>query len=352
MLQQWKDVLIDSGAQFSDDTLVSFDDTNKTNNTLQQGDVMCDLSQVGIIRVTGDDATDFLQNQLTNDINLVTESKGQLSAWCNPKGRTIATFIIHKRQDAYYLTLSKDLMGYVLKRLSMYVMRSKVVLEDVTESLVHFGFAGSPATLECLSSANDWKLNSENYSSVIDGNVSIIKIPSPAGENASSRYEVIGELEDATRLWNSLRAYAQPVNSDTWSYLNIASGLPVVSADSQEAWIPQMLNLQIIDGVSFKKGCFPGQEIVARLKYLGKNKRRAFRLELDTDTLPTVGELIVAEGESAEAGKVLNAALNPEGKVEVLAVLKIAMADKPLSLGDVTGPSAKVLELPFSVDEE
>jgi len=339
MLQQWKALLVESGAQFSDDTLVSFGDTEKERSIIPEGDILCDLSHTGIIKVTGDDATDFLQNQLTNDIKRVTESKAQLSAWCNPKGRTIATFIIHKRQDTYYLTLSADLMEYVLKRLSMYVMRSKVVLEDVTESIVHFGFTGSPA-LETV------ELGSDDYAATIDGELSIITIP-----GTTPRYEVIGEMEDATRLWKQLREHATPVNNEAWTYLNIANGLPVVTQASQEAWIPQMLNLQIIDGVSFKKGCFPGQEIVARLKYLGKNKRRAFRLEIDTDSIPSVGELIMAEGESAEAGKVLNAAFNPDGKVEVLAVLKIAMADKPLTLGDAEGPTAKVLELPFAVDE-
>ncbi|MEE9350914.1 MAG: folate-binding protein [Thiotrichaceae bacterium] len=346
MLQPWKQLLIDTGAEFVDDKLVSFGNPESERKIPPQGDMICDLSHLGLIRVQGEDATDFLQNQLTNDIKLVTASKAQLSAWCNPKGRTIATFIIHKNQDAYYLSLSADLMEYVLKRLQMYVMRAKVELTDVTETIVHFGFSGAHI-LEDWDAGSDGELASDDYGVAKAGNLSIIKTP-----GVEPRYEVVGEFEEASKLWQKINAHAEPVSGEAWNYLNIAAGLPVVAKASQEVWIPQMLNLQIIDGVNFQKGCFPGQEIVARLKYLGKNKRRAFRLEIATDQVPEIGELIIAEGESAEAGKVLNAVLNPAGSVEVLAVLKIAMADKPLFLATTDGASAKVLELPFSVDEE
>ncbi len=345
MLQQWKQLLIDTGAEFADDKLVSFGNPDQERKASSQASVMCDLSHIGMIRVEGEDAADFLQNQLTNDIKFVTDSKAQLSAWCNPKGRTIATFIIHKRGDSYYLSLSADLIEYVLKRLRMYVMRSKVVLEDVTESIVHFGFAGSKI-VEGWQSCCEGELVSDDYAVITTDNLSVIRIP-----GIEPRYEVVGEFEDASQLWQKLNARVAPVSGDIWTYLNIASGLPVVTQASQEAWIPQMLNLQIIEGVNFQKGCFPGQEIVARLKYLGKNKRRVFRLEIATDEVPDVGELIIAEGEVAEAGKVLNAVLNPDGKVEVLAVLKIAMADKPLFLASAEGASAQVLELPFAVEE-
>ena len=345
MLQQWKTILIDSGAEFANDKIVSFGNPDRERRIPPQGDILCDLSHMGMIRVQGEDATEFLQNQLTNDIQQVTDTKGQLSAWCNPKGRTIATFIIHKRQGAYYLTLSADLIAYVLKRMQMYIMRSKVTLEDMTESMVHFGFAGSHI-LEDWNACCDGDLITTDYDVTAFGNLSIIKIP-----GVEPRFEAIGELDDAISLWQKLNVRAAPVSGEIWDYLNIASGLPVVTQKSQEAWIPQMLNLQIINGVSFKKGCFPGQEIVARLKYLGKNKRRTFRLEIATDKIPDIGELILADDEAVEAGKVLNSALNPDGKAEVLAVLKIAMAEKPLFLGDTTKATAKLLELPFSIDE-
>jgi folate-binding protein YgfZ len=162
----------------------------------------------------------------------------------------------------------------------------------------------------------------------------------------------MGDFEDAAKLWEKLHVRATPVSGEAWNYLNIASGLPVVTEASREAWVAQMLNLQIIDAISFKKGCFPGQEVVARLKYLGKTKRRLYRLEFATDVVPNIGESVIAEGEDAEAGQVVNAVLNPDGKVEVLAVLKIAMADRSLHLADSNGATGQILELPYATDDE
>lgn len=346
MLQEWRKVLEDTGAEFDGDRLVSYGNPERERRIVPQGDVVCDLSGIGLIKVAGEDATDFLQSQLTNDISLVTESQAQLSAWCNPKGRTIATFLIHKRGDAYYLSLSADLMENVLKKLRMYVLRSKVELEDVTGSVVHFGTAGSHIDQD-WDDCCDGDLPTDDYGANVIGNLSIIKIPGEV-----SRYELFGDLEDSSRLWQKLNVRAAPVSAVSWSYLNIASGLPMVTLQSSEVWIPQMLNLQIINGVSFKKGCFPGQEVVARLKYLGKNKRRVYRVGFATDQVPAVGELVVVEGGETEAGKILNAELNPDGKLEALAVLRIGMADQDLFLGSVDGPAGTLLELPFAADED
>lgn len=347
MLQQWKQLLDNAGGEFVNDVLVSFGNPDNERKISPQGDIVCDLSHVGIIRVQGADAADFLQNQLTNDINLVTESQAQLSAWCNHKGRTIATFLVYKHDDSYYLTLSADLMEFVLKRLQMFVMRSVVQLEAVTESMVHFGFSGSQI-LQDWDECCDVALPEQDYGVVVAGSLSIIKVP-----GVEPRYEVMGLFDDASRLWDKLTVRAAPVSGEVWNYLNIASGVAVVEEASREAWIPQMLNFQVINGVSFSKGCFPGQEVVARLKYLGKTKRRIFRLEFAADVVPAVGESVAAEGESAEAGKIVNAVLNPGGKVEALAVLKIAMVEdgKQLFLGDEGGASAKVLQLPYSTDD-
>lgn len=356
MLQQWKQLLEKSGAEFPEDSLVSFGKPDHELKALSQGNILCDLSHVGIIQVQGADAADFLQNQLTNDVNLVTESQAQLSAWCNHKGRTIATFLVHKQGDNYYLTLSADLMDFVLKRLQMFVMRSAVQLEAVTESVVHFGFSGSQI-LQHWNNCCDVALPDQDYSVEVSGDLSIIKIP-----GVEPRYEVIAPFDTASLLWGKLNAHSTSVSGKAWDYLNIASGIPVIKEASREAWIPQMLNFHIIDGVSFKKGCFPGQEVVARLKYLGKTKRRIFRLEFATDVIPEIGTSVVAEGESTEAGKVVNAALNPAGNVEALAVLKIAMAEaeKELSLGNtdeidgvdgIKGAKATLLELPYATEE-
>jgi len=348
MQQEWKDNLLDSGAEFDNIGCISFAHAEPNVHT---DNILCDLSHRGLIRVQGEDATAFLQNQLTNDINQVSATRGQLSAWCTPKGRALATFVIHQHDDVYYLALSADKVEVTLKRLRMYVMMSKVVLEDVQQQSVHFALAGKGVPKHLNDYGID-QLPEADYEMIQHNNVRIMRLPSETPH--FELYADVADIAAAKDLWNALRKNVDvtPVSDNVWRYLNIVSGLPRVNAASSEAWIPQMLNLQVIDGVSFTKGCFPGQEIVARLKYLGKNKRRLYRLLLDTEQLPDTGTLIAAENEPTEAGKVLNAALNPEGQVEVLAVLKIAMAEnKMLYLAEQGGATVTVLELPYAIDD-
>ena len=147
MKPDWKHFLVDCGAEFEGDSLVSFGNPERERRIPPQGAILCDLSHFGLITVAGEDAATFLQGQLTNDIQQVTDTHSQLSAYCTPKGRVLATFFITKRQGMYYLSMAKDLLEPTLKRLRMYVMRSKVALEDASMSLVHFGFAAPDGDL-------------------------------------------------------------------------------------------------------------------------------------------------------------------------------------------------------------
>lgn len=347
MNQQWKKHLIENGAEFEGDVLVSYGNPERERRIPPQGDIICDLSQMGLISVSGEDATAFLQNQFTNDITHVTDEKGQLSAWCNPKGRVLATFVIHKNNGTYYLSLAADLVEFVLKRLRMYVLMSKVVLEDVSQSVIRFGASGEHIEEDWGLCCQEKGLPKQDYDVVSSAHLSVMRIP-----GSVPRFEIFGEYAEALELWQKLNVRAAPINVEGWVYQNIAAGVPHVSEASMEAWIPQMLNLQIIDGVNFKKGCFPGQEVVARLKYLGKNKRRIFRMTFATDKLPAIGTVIVTADKGEDAGKVLNAVINPDGELELLAVLKIAEADKPLCLGSQDGIAGKVVALPYAVEEE
>jgi folate-binding protein YgfZ len=344
MKLEWKNFLIDNGAEFEGDALVSFGNPERERRIPPQGDIICDLSHMGLISVHGDDASSFLQNLLTNDINNVSETSAQLSAWCTPKGRVLASFYIFQRNGTYYISVSADLLEATIKRLRMYVLMAKVTLEDASESLVHFGFAGSRAEQELADIIGDIP---QNVNDVVqkDG-LTIIR---QAG--SVSRFELVGELDDAKYMWGKLNVRSAPVHHQSWDYLSIEAGIATITEASSEAWIPQMLNYHIIDGVSFKKGCYPGQEVVARLKYLGKSKRRIYRLQIDTDKLPLTGDKLFAKGSDADAGTIVNAVINPAGKAEVLAVLKIAEADKSLRLGSGDGPSVTMLDLPYRIEE-
>lgn len=358
MNPDWKAFLQDKGAEFISydesveeerkvEKLAFFDDPESELKISSKGLLLCNPSERGLIKVNGEDAEDFLQNQLTNDIRNVTENSYQESAWCSPKGRIIANFQLFKKDSDYYLALSADLIPHVIKKLRMYVMMSKVVLEDVTDSFIHFTFAGEQAD-NYLSDFLDIKLASNSTTSHQD---SITLLHSTISGADIPRFDIfINDLESAKTLWSECNKVATAFSGNGTRYLNIIAGKPEINAASSEAWIPQMVNYIHVDGVDFKKGCYPGQEVVARLNYLGKTKRRMYRLEIDSDSLPGVGANIKSE-KDAQAGKILNAVLLENNRVEALAILKIADATNPLTLA-ANDAKISLLDLPYGVDDE
>lgn len=342
MKAEWKNFLIDHGAEFAGDSLISFGNPERERRIPPQGAILCDLAHFGLISVSGDDATAFLQGQLTNDINQVSDTQSQLSAYCTPKGRVLATFFITKRHGIYYLSVARDLLEPIMKRLRMYVMRSKVILEDASASLVHFGYAapdGDKRLQEILGTAP-----AQAYETLQINSLTIMRQPAPI-----PRFKILGELDEAKKLWERLNVNAACVGRSSWEYFNVMSGVPMVTQASSEAWVPQMLNMHLVNGVSFNKGCFPGQEIVARLKYLGKSKRQMYRIGIPHCVdVPAVGTNLASDTD-AEAGTILNATLNPDGYVEALAVMKIAEVSNPLRFGEY---HVNVLELPYALETE
>jgi len=304
---------------------------------MQAETLLSDLFHHGLIKVYGEDAESFLQNQLTNDVHNVTETSLQTSAWCSPKGRIIATFNIFKRDNAYFLSLSQDLLEHVIKKLRMYVMMSKVTIEDASQSITHFGLSGEAAEAELKDLSKD---------------LSVFKVAGTV-----PRFEIFGADIDTENNQTSkvLTENFQVAPENHWDYLNILAGIPVITQASSEAWIPQMVNYIDVGGVDFKKGCYPGQEVVARLNYLGKTKRRMYHIQINSGSLPAVGDSISSHDGSSndkDAGKILNAVINPEGKVEALAILKIAEAEKKLTLSNNNEAAITMLDLPYSVNAD
>lgn len=306
----------------------------------QKTDMLFDLSDHGLIKVSGEDAESFLQNQLTNDIHNVTETTHQTSAWCSSKGRIIASFKIFKREQAFYLSISADLIEHVIKKLRMYVMMSKVTVEDASDSLIHIAYSG-----------DDLKNAPTNSGQTSHRDSLTILNVSAKVSDSSQRFQIYGDLKDIKTLWQQCSATATPINTNGWDYLNIQAGLPKITQASSEAWIPQMVNLIATDGVDFKKGCYPGQEVVARLNYLGKTKRRMYRLLIESNIAPNTGDTISSDSDK-EAGKILNATINPDNKIEALAVLKIAETDSSLKLNNNNEATITLLDLPYSVSDD
>ncbi len=299
-----------------------------------------DLSHFGLIRVDGPDARTFLQGQLTNDIHAVTEERAQISSYCSPKGRILGSFWIFQRDEGLFLLLPSVRLDAVLKRLQMFVLRAQVLVEDASDTLARFGIAG-----ECAAGLLP-AVPAEDGASITRDDITVFRIP---GDRP--RFGVVGPENLLTPIWDRAAAQATPTNTDFWALMDIRAGIPTVLGETVEAFVPQMVNLQLIDGVSFSKGCYTGQEVVARMQYLGKLKRRMYRARVDINEPPAPGsEVFAANGDADTAvGRIVDAAPSPDGGFEVLAVLQINSAETDeLRLGEPAGPIITLLDLPYA----
>jgi hypothetical protein len=306
---------------------------------------LCDLSHLGLIRVRGEDATTFLQGQLTSDVRLVTDERAQPSAWCSPKGRMLASFLVFRHAGDVYLQTPRERVAALLKRLRMFVLRAKVELADASDELARAGIAGGCAA-ELLAGAAP----EEPFAVRQDGGVTLIRLP---GDRA--RVEIVGTAAAVKALWERAAPTGGVAGPDFWALLDIRAGLPTVYDGTAEAFVPQMANLQLVEGVSFTKGCYTGQEVVARMQYLGKLKRRMYLARVATGTVPQPGDDLYAPGsESGQgAGKVVDARRSPAGDVEALVVVEAgSAAGGEVRIGGPKGPRLAFSPLPYPLPED
>lgn len=311
---------------------------------LQAHCALSDLADRGLIRVSGEDAREFLQGQLTNDINGVTPERGQLSAYCTPKGRMLALFHILQQGDALLLELPRERLEPVLKRLQMFVLRADVKLEDVSDELVVTGLSG-----ECCAGLLP-DLPDAPFATTTFDRLTLMRLPGEA-----PRCQLLGPAEASIAFWERHRQRVQPVNGDFWPLLDIRAGLPQVYDATAEAFVPQMCNLDLLGAISFSKGCYTGQEVVARMKYLGQLKRRMFRAHIATDRCPAPGDLLFSpSSRSAQgAGKVVDARPSPQGGCEALVVVELSSFEAgDLKLGDENGAPLELHEPPYGLTPE
>ncbi len=308
---------------------------------------VCDLSHLGLIRVTGEDAMTFLQGQLTNDIRRVTETHTQLSGHCSPKGRLLAIFHVMRMGDAVYLQLPRELVPGILARLRMFVLRSRVEVTDVSDDLIRLGAAGIRAA-DILSSGGLAVPAQPNEMATTNG-VMVVRLP-----GAIPRFQITGGFDAVARLWSVFAPEATLAAADVWALHDIRAGIPTVCATTADAFVPQMVNMQLIDGVSFTKGCYTGQEVVARMQYLGKLKRRMYYAAVDASTPPRPGdELHSALSTSEQAsGRVVDARAASPGRYELLAVVeKEVAAAGDARLGE-DGPVLRFSDPPYGFPAE
>lgn len=342
----WQSFLIGTGARFTGGRLSHFTTLREESQAAIAGDILVDLSHLGLIGVGGADAATFLQGQLTNDLRDVSEGQGQFSACCSPKGRVLACLLVFSRADTYFLQLPQELLGSILRRLRLFVLRAKVTLTDASETLIRVGLSG-------------WNVHrklQQTLGAVPHTDHAIVQ-PSPftvirlRGERP--RYEVLGPYEPMRELWAALAEVACPTGPGAWSLLDIQAGVPTVGRDTTDTFVPQMLNWDALAGISFTKGCYTGQEIVARTQYLGKIKRRLYRARLrgTVDVRPAM-PLVVAEAQATRTvGQVVNAEPQPGGSWDLLAVIATEEAGRAtVHLPDTSGPALELLALPYPLD--
>jgi folate-binding protein YgfZ len=344
MKNLWRNFLgDDAGAEFVDDIAVHYGNPERELEIAVTGLVFADLGHLGVISVHGKDATDFLQGQFCNDIQQVDDGHSQLSAYCTPKGRILGLFRLFRRGDTFYLRLPLDTIDAVLDRLRRYVLRAEVTLEDATDNFIRIGVTGKEAAEEL--SAVTGMLPELEGGVVQTPDFTVLRVP-----GMHPRFEVYVLSYDAARsLWDSLNVRGAPIGLAAWQLTEIQAGLPNVYAETAELFIPQMLNLQLLDGVSFRKGCYPGQEIVARTQYLGALKRRMYAGRITADGLPSPGdELFTSADITQAAGQIVDARPHPDGGYAALAVLQISAAQAgDLHLGSGNGPAFTLEALPY-----
>lgn len=270
------------------------------------------LDQVSLIEVQGEDHIEFLQGQLTQDIKLLTQGQAKFAGFCNPKGRLLAFMLAYGYHNAIHIQIGKSIEESILKRLRMYVLRSKVSIQSLSDQFTQIGFLGSEALTKININAP------QNFLEITASHDVIIMRISKDTE----RYQLIGKNLAVDALIKLALSEYTPMSIDEWNNASILDGIPEVFPSTQEAFIPQSLNMDLIDGVNFKKGCYTGQEIVARTHYLGKVKRRMYRVSVESQDNLIPGDLILNE-KKEEVGQLVRSAKENSKKINALIELRV-----------------------------
>lgn len=348
MNTDWKNFLNTAGAVLNAEgnTVASFGNPTQERSLATTGTIVCDLSHLGLIAAHGVDTQTFLQSQFTNDAREVNATRSQLSGYCSAKGRLLALFRIFQRGEVVYLQFPQELLEPTLKRLRMFVMRAKVTLDDASDKWIRIGMAGPQAEQQLSDTLG--RLPQAVNEVVSTNDITVLRLP-----GVTARFELVGELAAMQALWQKLAAQATPVGAPVWSLLDILAGVPEVFTSSADEFVPQMVNLTALGGVNFKKGCYPGQEIVARMQYLGTLKRRMYLAHCDADSPPAAHTALYEAGSDGtqSIGAIVHAQQAAQTGCDALAVIVIAAAERAaIHLGSPDGPVLTLQQLPYPLE--
>ena len=346
MRSSWREHLAARGAIVEQGEIRGFGDPGARSREpalATSSTVLAPLTERGLLRVTGSDAEKFLQAQITNDLRDVTAARSGPGAYCTPQGRMVANFRTLRHGSDLELATVGDILPGLVERLTYFRLRAQVVFEDCTGEIVQLGLAG-PGGADALARASLDAPGDLHGVTTRDG-TRVVRV-----ETEPERYEILAPAGSGPDLWDALAGEGvAAVGPAAWRLLDVRGGIPWIHAANAEAFVPQMANLHAIDGISFTKGCFPGQEIVARLRYRGTLKRRMYRLRTAGAREPAPGDAVTTAAGRA-AGKVVLSAPAPDAGHELLAVLPVDVAESAEDLFLSDGAPLVRESLPYDVE--
>ena len=304
--------------------------------------IVSPASDLGVLSFEGDDSASFLHGQLSSDVEGLAPGRSQWSTYNGPKGRALATMRLWRDAGGsrYGALIGRDLAAPIAKRLSLYVLRSKVRIGyDVAD--VPIG-VGGPHAADAIESALDVRPLPDGAVHFEGGMV----------VGLGDRYAIVCEPPRRDDLLSTMRRHALGTDENVWRWLGIRSGVPIVGAATSDRFVPQMLNFDALDGISFDKGCYPGQEVVARTRFLGQLKERLHALQAPAP-VPAPGTRIFSPAFGDQpCGTVVNAAPGPNGEAVMLAVIQIAAVQSgALALDATNGPALSSIQLPYATPQ-
>jgi folate-binding protein YgfZ len=346
-MDNWNDYLASQGARHSPDDTSHPTDFGRALSIadLAVGFVAV-VGDLGLITVSGDDAASFLHNQLTNDVEHLGANEARLAGYCSPKGRLQATFLMWRNAESVFLQLPRELQATLQKRLSMFVLRSKAKLTDAGAGMAVLGLGGAAA--EAVLRKHFDPFPAGPYGKVENALGTLIREADAFG---APRYQLIATQANAAALLPALRESLALGGNQAWQLAAIHAGVPQITAKTQEQFVPQMVNYELLGGVNFKKGCYPGQEIVARSQYLGKLKRRTALATIAGADAHAGDEVFSLSDPGQPSGMIVNAAPNGAGGSDALVEMKLsALEEGKVRLGSADGAPLVFQTMPYPLD--
>ncbi len=344
MNTDWKEFLSGQGAKFNADRLSGF----PNHENIGTNELITDLSHLAQITITGNAAEAFLHGQFTINIKTLAEHHLQFSAWCNPKGQVKVTFLIYRDDDGFTILCPAELKDNFIKQLRMYIMRSNVTVTDHSDDLVRLGVQiHDTTTLKQFTGS----LPAQENDVVINDGIHCLSVHNTDEYKDTQRYILIATADQQISLWEALVQKLNPVASTVWEYLDIQSAYPWLTTATTEKFLPQMLNLDLIDGLNYQKGCYPGQEIIARLHFRGQVKRRLYLASCDADVIADTEiksgvQLFTNDADDKSIGSVINAQASSD-KYYFLAVIDNEVIEQQIHIANTDGSVIHIEQLPY-----